>query len=138
MKISRGSAYAIFALAYIEQHRGAKRVTVHEIAESGGIPEKHLAKIMQGLAKTPIVQSVRGINGGWFLGKLAADITLLDIVEALEGPIPVDECMLAFGPCDHRKSLAAAVCGGLQRQHGALRGNLDLLTIVDVVAAAGG
>lgn len=70
-------------------------LTAVQIAESRHIPEKYLVHIMLQLKRAGLVRSIRGAQGGYHLGRPAAEISLLDIVEAIDGPImeplPIDD-----------------------------------------------
>ena len=122
MKISRGSAYAVYGLRYLATRGLNEKVTISEIATSFDLPEKHLAKIFQGLAKTRLVNSVRGINGGFMLSTPPDEISLLDIVEAVEGPFDFENCMLRYGACDFQSE--CYVCEHLKTAH---RSIMDVL-----------
>lgn len=99
MKISRAAAYAAYGLRYLADRGLHQRTPINEIAKSFKLPEKHLAKIFQDLAKTRLVDSVRGIHGGFMLALPPEQISLLDIVEAVEGPFNTDDCFFRFGAC---------------------------------------
>jgi Rrf2 family protein len=63
------------------------------MAEEQGIPERYLGKIAQELRRHGLVQSVRGAGGGYRLSRDPAEVTLLDVWQALEGPIDPVECI---------------------------------------------
>jgi Rrf2 family protein len=63
------------------------------------VPRALLAKIFQQFAKVGLVSSCRGAGGGFKLGRPAEDISLLEIIEAVEGPIMLNRCLLAEGTC---------------------------------------
>ena len=74
------------------------------------IPEKFLAKILQRLSKAGLLRSIRGSNGGFSLRKPAGKITMLEVIEALEGPVAINRCLLRKGECAEDQ-----VCGSLRR-----------------------
>lgn len=134
MKISRGAAYAVYGLRYLANRGLNQKVTISEISNSFGLPEKHLAKIFQGLAKTKFVNSVRGINGGFMLSTPPDQITLLDIVEAVEGPFDVDNCMIRYGHCSYQDS--CQVCDLLQQTHREIMDVLRKVKLTDLLLNA--
>jgi Rrf2 family protein len=79
---------------------GQQRLTNREIAGLLGASAHHLAKVMQRLAKVGLVDSIRGPQGGFVLGKPAKNITLLDIFEAIEGPVEKAGCLFRNSVCD--------------------------------------
>ena len=104
MKLSRASTYAFYGLAYLASRPLGVIVPLSEIHEHYGVPEKHLAKIFQTLVKAGILESARGVNGGFALARPAAKISPLDVIQAIEGPIQEGGCLLLQEPCeqDHR------------------------------------
>lgn len=90
MNISARCEYACRAVLELARHaRTGEPVPATAIAERGGIPEKYLAHIMLELKRAGIVRSTRGAQGGYTLGRLPEAITLLDVVQAIEGPVLV-------------------------------------------------
>src|SRR5262249_18754141 len=86
MKLSRTSHYAVIALVYLGQHRG-KLVASHEIAKAAGVPEEFLRKVLQNLVRAGVLDSLKGPTGGLGLIRPAKAITLLDVIETMEGPL---------------------------------------------------
>ena len=88
MRLTRASSYAIHAVAYMAQHKHhEKPVASHTIAEDRGIPERFLLKVLKPLVSTGVLKSIKGPNGGYRLARKSEDVTLLNIVEAVDGPI---------------------------------------------------
>ncbi len=90
MRLGRAAAYAVLATAHLAEHDSNVPIQGRDIAESCGIPPGHLLKILQQLVRAQILASERGPAGGFVLRKPAAEITLLEIVEAIEGPVNGD------------------------------------------------
>jgi Rrf2 family protein len=90
MRLGRAAAYAVFATAHLAEHANGAPIQGREIAEACGIPSGHLLKILQQLVRAQILSSERGPAGGFVLRKPASEITLLEIVEAIDGPISGD------------------------------------------------
>jgi len=90
MKLTRASSYAIHAVVYMGQLKDKDRekpIASHTIAKERGIPERFLLKVLKPLVSVGILKSVKGPNGGYRLSKKPEDVNLLDIVEAVYGPI---------------------------------------------------
>lgn len=90
MRLGRASAYALQSMIYLAEHSAAGSVNVNDIALASGIPLQYLRKIMQLLVRAKLVRSERGRRGGFVLAVPAQRITMLQIVEAIEGPIDED------------------------------------------------
>jgi Rrf2 family protein len=90
MRLGRAAAYAVFATAHLAEKGSTSPIQGKEIAESCAIPSGHLLKILQQLVRAQILSSERGPAGGFMLRKPAQEISLLEIVEAIEGPINGD------------------------------------------------
>jgi Rrf2 family protein len=87
MKVSRASSYAIHALVYMATKKLNHPVASHHIARARGIPERFLVKVLKPLVSARVLQSVKGPNGGYWLAKGPTEITLLEILEAVDGPL---------------------------------------------------
>jgi len=87
MKVSRTVSYALRATLQLAENNSAKPVPCSRLAADGGMPERFLLQILRSLVNHGILQSTRGVDGGYTLGRSAADISLLEIMEAVEGPV---------------------------------------------------
>jgi len=93
VKLTRGADYGARGMIRLAQDAPDRVMLVSEIATREGLPESYLAKIFQELARNGIVRSHRGAGGGFSLARPPADITLRQIVEAIEGPIALNTCL---------------------------------------------
>lgn len=96
--ITRKTDYAIRCVLHLAENYG-KTVMVNEIAKAREIPKSFLAKILQRLAKAGIVESLRGVKGGFRLARKPSDINLLDVVEAMEGTVAMNICAVDKKMC---------------------------------------
>jgi len=87
MKISRSTGYALLAAAYIGQHQKQGIILSQDISKKYKIPLEYLLKILQQLVKANLLRSKRGPRGGFSLGKPLNKITMLQIIEAVDGPM---------------------------------------------------
>ncbi len=85
------------------------RLEAMEISRNECIPERYLFKVMRKLSKAGIVKSYRGMNGGFALARLPELITLLDVVEAVEGPIYLNVCFKDENQCNRKSAGFCAV-----------------------------
>ena len=93
MQITRETDYAIRCVHYLAGKPGAVTM-VDEISREMCIPKSFLAKILQRLSKASIVKSYRGVKGGFELARPAHEINLLDVIEAIQGPVAMNICAL--------------------------------------------
>jgi Rrf2 family protein len=89
--LSKKSDYGLIALKHLAQHADAS-VSAREIASEYRIPVELLAKVLQRLARKGLLVSQHGINGGYVLARDPSQISIVDVVEALEGPIGITPC----------------------------------------------
>jgi Rrf2 family protein len=87
MKLTRASSYALHAVAFMAAQKTDKPVASHNIAAARGIPERFLLKVLKPLVSARVLRSIKGPNGGYQLAKAPNQITMLDILEAVDGPI---------------------------------------------------
>src|SRR5690348_3891031 len=87
MKLTRASSYAIQAVAFMAAQKKDEPTASHLIAQKRGIPERFLLKVLKPLVSAQILLSIKGPNGGYRLARGPSEITMLDIVEAVDGPI---------------------------------------------------
>jgi Rrf2 family iron-sulfur cluster assembly transcriptional regulator len=100
MELTRKGEYAIRGILYLAQQPQGKVSLVGEIAAASDVPKTFLAKILQDFAKKGLVSSSRGTGGGFVLARPATLITLREVVEAVEGPIMPNRCLIGAGACD--------------------------------------
>jgi Rrf2 family protein len=93
MQITRRADYAVRTVLFLASMENGNRAPTSRIAEEQNIPSSFLAKIVSQLSVAGIVQTSRGARGGVSLAKPAPEISLLDVVEAIDGPITLNECV---------------------------------------------
>lgn len=92
MKLSTRSRYGLRAMMVLAMHRSDEPVMTKEIAERQNLPATYLEQLMLTLRKAGLVVATRGAKGGYLLSRDPNQITLAEIVEALEGPLDIAEC----------------------------------------------
>lgn len=93
MQITRQADYAVRAMVYLAQLEPDKRAATGRIAQEKGIPPSFLAKIVSQLNVAGLLKTSRGAAGGVELAKPADAISLLDVIEAIDGPILLNDCV---------------------------------------------
>jgi len=99
MQITRQADYAIRAVLYLARLGLSQRAATSHIAQEQRIPPSFLAKIISQLSIAGLLHTSRGARGGVSLAREAKEITLLDVVEAIDGPILLNECVGEKGLC---------------------------------------
>ncbi len=93
MQITRAGEYAVLGASYLARNGADHVVMIEEVGRSEDIPRSFLAKIFQTLTRAGIVRSQRGVRGGFKLARDPAQITILEILEAVEGKIALQRCL---------------------------------------------
>ena len=93
MQITRQADYAIRAVRYLAKQGPNQRSATSTVAQEMKIPPSFLAKIISQLSIAGLLHTSRGARGGVTLARDAKDISLLDVVEAIDGPILLNECV---------------------------------------------
>jgi len=98
-KLSKRSDYGLVFLFHLALKRKQSPIALSEISKEKKLPLNFLAQIALALKNVGIVRSKEGLGGGYFLDKDPSDITLFEILEALEGPFSTTVCQLSPGKC---------------------------------------
>ena len=104
MRITREGDYGIRSVLYLSRQPYKKVSFVNEISDDYKIHRSFLAKILQKLVKAKIVRSYRGVKGGFSLARQAKDITVLDVLEAIEGKLAMNLCLSDKKKCDFSRN----------------------------------
>lgn len=100
MELTRKGEYAIRGILYLARQPKGKLSLTGEIADASGVPKTFLAKILQDFTKVGLVNSFRGTGGGFTLARPPDSITLREVVEAVEGPVLPNRCLIGAGSCE--------------------------------------
>lgn len=93
MQVTRAVDYGIRALVLMARHPAGTRFFLQDLSKQAGLPRNYLIKVLKSLASRAIVCSYRGIKGGFSLGRTPDEISLRDVVEAIDGPIAIIACL---------------------------------------------
>jgi Rrf2 family protein len=97
---SEATYIGLHAMVLIAQKNG-ERISIKDMAETICVSEAHLAKVILRLAHTGLISTTRGPGGGAVLAKEPKEISFLDIVEAIEGPLENSKCVFGSKRCSH-------------------------------------
>ena len=99
MQITRQADYAVRAVLYLSRMGSDQRAATSTVAQEQHIPPSFLAKIISQLSIAGLLHTSRGARCGVTLAREPKDITLLEVVEAIDGPIQLNECVGENGTC---------------------------------------
>jgi len=129
LRFTKRADYGLMAIHYIATHDGLGAVSTKRIAEEFGIPPELLAKILQRLAKRKLIMSQNGPKGGYVLTRHPGDISVGEVVRALEGPISIVSCLDGAGcPQERRCNLKRPV----QKLQTAISRLLDTMSLAEL------
>jgi Rrf2 family protein len=131
MKISTRTRYGLRMMLEIALNYGGRPVLLRQIARNQGISEKYLGQLVIPLKAGELLVSERGAKGGYRLTKPPAKIKLSEIVEALEGPVNIVECVGDSASC--RRSAQCVTRGLWQKLNRQISETLAGLTLADLV-----
>lgn len=92
MQLSRKADYALRAVRHLTNLPKGKLASINAIAEAEAIPREFLAKILKDLTRAGVLVSFQGVTGGYRLSRNSKDVSFLDVIEAIEGPIHINLC----------------------------------------------
>jgi len=133
LRFTKRADYGLMAVHYIAIHEDVGTVSAKRIAEEFSIPPELLAKILQRLARERLIVSQNGPRGGYVLARRPIEITVGQVVRALEGPINIVECLEEDSDCPQmaRCNLRRPV----QKIQAAINQMLDTMTVAELVGA---
>jgi Rrf2 family protein len=99
-KLSKKADYGLIAVKHLAMHRQQHACSANEIAEEYGISVTLMAKVLQKLARQGLVGAKHGSSGGYQLAKEPSQISALDVISAIDGPVLITSCVTSHGTCD--------------------------------------
>ncbi|MCC6300431.1 MAG: Rrf2 family transcriptional regulator [Anaerolineales bacterium] len=99
MQITRQADYATRAILHLARAKTGERISTSQVAKEQKIPPSFLAKIISQLAVAGLLHTSRGAHGGITLAREPSQITLLEVIEAIDGPIQLNMCVEQNGAC---------------------------------------
>lgn len=129
LRISKLTDYATVLLAELV-HRPHECLPARRLAELTRLEQPTVAKVLKTLARAGLVNSVRGVNGGYKLADAPEDISVACIIKAMEGPIALTECALEPGLCLHESD--CDLRGNWRKIGQAVENALSALSLADL------
>ncbi|MDD4776597.1 MAG: Rrf2 family transcriptional regulator [Syntrophomonas sp.] len=133
MYINQATDYGFRAVLYLAQKDSPELADAQTISRHEVIPIRFLLKIMPSLIKAGIVKSQRGVHGGYGLARPPHDISLLDVLEAIEGPIALNRCLDDETLCSKQASVHCKIHQSLQEIQEQLAGELSRRNFADLM-----
>lgn len=133
IKLSKLADYGIVVMTHLARP-GRSQASAQAIAEATQIPSPMASKVLKALARDGLLRSQRGVKGGYELARSASSITVAEIIESLDGPIAVTDCVDgAPGDCVIERLCPART--NWERINTAIRSALDEVTLAEMVEA---
>jgi FeS assembly SUF system regulator len=134
-RLSRMTDYGVVLLNYLAQDE-AQRSTAPELAVRTGLPAPTVAKILKALARADVIAATRGAQGGYALERPADEVSVAEIIAALDGPVALTACV--EGSDDNcAVERLCPLAGGWNRINAAVKTALDSVTLADLIADSG-
>ena len=131
LRLNRMTDYGIVVLGQMAQDVGRVR-TAAALAEASGVPVPTVSKLLKQMTAASLITARRGAKGGYALDRPAAEVTVTEIIQALEGPIALTACVEGS---DEQCNVArlCPIRGGWEKVNGAIRQALEAVSLSDLV-----
>lgn len=130
LEITKQADYALRAVVDVARSQSNERIPTADIAARQSIPLPFLAKIISQLVVRGILTSTRGANGGVSLARTADQISMLDIIEAIDGPVLLNRCTLDPQACELRST--CSICEVFQDAQNMLVSRLGAISLAEL------
>jgi len=130
MKLSVAAELAIRGVSILAARYGDGPITLSDLCDAKDLPKQYLAKIFSSLSRADLVTPIRGKRGGYKLSHPPEDITLLQVIEAVEGPLALNLCQYDPPKCNESDCPLRNIWDELQET---LRSKLQSVTLADCV-----
>lgn len=117
MQITRAGEYAVMGVTCLARRPMGEAVMIQEVCREERIPRSFVAKIFQVLTKAGIVRSQRGVRGGFALAREPGQITILEVIEAVEGRLAFDRRLQEPASCQETHACALCDLFSVAQQH---------------------
>jgi Rrf2 family transcriptional regulator, cysteine metabolism repressor len=132
MKVSLRSTYGIMAAVDLAMQSGSAPIQAKSIAKRQGIPARFLEQVLQGMKKAGVVSSIRGAQGGYVLSKKPSELSVAEVLEALDGPVLSRMGLNGHSPFQRMTKSELLLAKVWDRVHEAERQVLEAITIDDL------
>lgn len=127
LKLTKKADYGLIAMRHLAGNAHLGACSAKDLAELYSIPQEALAKILQRLKSAKLLRSQQGTNGGYVLARDARDISALEVIRAIEGPLFITSCSTSRGECG--QSVRCTVRAPLQKVNRTIEEVLAKLTV---------
>ena len=100
LRLSKKADYALLAMRHLAAHSERGAVSARELAEAYDLPPELLAKVLQRLVRHGLLTSIQGIRGGYGLARPSGAISVVDVIQAIDGPLTVTACSETNHNCE--------------------------------------
>ncbi|MBS1865363.1 MAG: SUF system Fe-S cluster assembly regulator [Acidobacteria bacterium] len=129
-KLSKKADYGLIAVKHLAMHRDQHACSANEIADEYGISSTLMAKVLQKLARQNLVAAKHGSSGGYQLSKMPDQISALEVITAIDGPVLITSCVTSHGNCDATSK--CSVREPLRRVNDSILNVLNTVTIAQM------
>jgi len=133
LRIARLTDYAASLMAHVA-HSPERRVSAQQLGQELALPGPTVAKLLKQLTQAGLLQSTRGVGGGYSLARAPERISVAEVIEAIEGPVALTECSLGNGNCAIESACATRANWRLISR--AVHVALEAVSLVDMAAPA--
>ena len=129
-KLSKKADYGLIAVKHLARHREQHACSASEIAEEYGVSATLMAKVLQKLARQSLVIAKHGSTGGYQLAKAPENLSALEVITAIDGPVLITSCVTTHGNCDATER--CSIKEPLRRVNESILGVLNTVTIAQL------
>jgi len=133
MKITQEADYGIRVVVYLCKLGYGEKLESKVISEKEGVPLRFLLKLLRKLIKADILRSYRGVKGGYTINKLPEQINLKDVIEAIDGPICVNRCVIEPEFCNMNRTSVCVVHRAMTKVQKKLNAELESINFKQLV-----
>jgi Rrf2 family protein len=138
MRITQEVDYAMRVILFLYKHDPGSRIEAKVISESENVPLRFLLKLLRKLASAGVVRSYRGTGGGYAVVKKPSEISLRDVIEAIDGPVYVNKCLYDPSLCNVGRADTCEVHKELAKFQDRLVSEMGGLTFEKILSNDGG
>jgi Rrf2 family protein len=133
MRITQEADYGFRVVLYLSKLGYGEKIEAKSISKDQGIPLRFLLKLLRKLTKSGIIKSYRGVNGGYSLNRVPEEISLKDIIEAIDGPIYINRCLSDPSNCNIDHASYCLVNRALSKIQDNLIHDLERINFKDIL-----
>ena len=138
MRITQEDDYALRVVLYLYKRGSGERVEAKVVSESENIPLRFLLKLLRKLVTAGIVKSYRGTGGGYEIARPASEVTLRQVIEAIEGPIYVNKCLCSDENCNLHRAKTCEMHAALGKFQTKMLSELESLSFEEMLKSSSG